>query len=272
MCVNDLVVQGAEPLFFLDYFATADLDQEVAAAVVKGIAEGCKQAGSALIGGETAEMPGLYASGEFDLAGFSVGAIERGKGLPNPDRQIASGDTVIGLASSGVHSNGYSLVRKIVEYTGSDLAAAAPFDASLTLGASLLTPTKIYVRACLEAAKHPALKGFAHITGGGLLENIPRVLPNGLGASLDGTCWTAPPVFGWMRQAGGIDEPEMARTFNCGIGMIAVTAAEDAESLIGVFARAGENARVIGTITESLDSEIELANLDTALGEVSWTD
>ena len=266
MCVNDLVVQGAEPLFFLDYFATGGLDQDVAAAVVTGIAAGCTQAGCALIGGETAEMPGLYASGEFDLAGFSVGAMERGAGLPRADRQIAAGDVVIGLASSGVHSNGYSLVRKIVERAGCDLAAPAPYDATTELGASLLTPTRIYVRACLSAARHDGLKGFAHITGGGLLENIPRMLPDGLGAALDGARWTAPPVFAWLQNAGDVAEMEMARTFNCGIGMVAVAAPDAADALIAIFAEAGEHPYIIGEITASADGEIALDNLGTALG------
>ncbi|MBT3400861.1 MAG: phosphoribosylformylglycinamidine cyclo-ligase [Rhodospirillaceae bacterium] len=266
MCVNDLVVQGAEPLFFLDYFATGGLDPEVAAAVVSGIADGCKQAGCALIGGETAEMPGLYASGEFDLAGFSVGAMERGTAFPRPDRPVEAGDLVIGLASSGVHSNGYSLVRKIVEHAGSNLADPAPFDGEQELGAALLTPTRIYVRACLAAVALPALKGFAHITGGGLLENIPRALPAGLGAALDGTRWTAPPVFDWLRQAGGVDDMEMARTFNCGIGMIALSQADGADDIVNGLNAAGEDARIIGEITSSTDAAVEISDLSAALG------
>jgi len=269
MCVNDLVVQGAEPLFFLDYFATGGLDPEVAAAVVAGIADGCKQAGCALIGGETAEMPGLYASGEFDLAGFSVGAMERGTAFPRPDRPIKTGDVVIGLASSGVHSNGYSLVRKIVERAGCNLSDTAPFDRDQELGAALLTPTRIYVRACLAVAKYPALKGYAHVTGGGLLENIPRALPDGLGASLDGTRWSAPPVFDWLRRAGGVDEMEMARTFNCGIGMVALAAADGAGDIVDALNAAGENARVIGEVTSSADSAIEISDLAAALGETA---
>ncbi len=266
MCVNDLVVQGAEPLFFLDYFATGGLDPEVAAAVVTGITDGCKQAGCALIGGETAEMPGLYASGEFDLAGFSVGAMERGTAFPRPDRPIEAGDLVIGLAASGVHSNGYSLVRKIVDRAGCELTAPAPFDDDQELGAALLTPTRIYVRACLAVADLPALKGFAHITGGGLLENIPRALPKGLGASLDGTRWTAPPVFDWLRQAGDVDEMEMARTFNCGIGMIALAGKDGAEEVVDALHAAGESAQVIGEITSFADGEIEISDLSVALG------
>ena len=266
MCVNDLVVQGAEPLFFLDYFATGGLDPQVAAAVVTGIADGCKQAGCALIGGETAEMPGLYASGEFDLAGFSVGAMERGTAFPRPDRPIEAGDLVIGLAASGVHSNGYSLVRKIVERAGCNLTDPAPFDADQELGAALLTPTRIYVRACLAAAELPALKGYAHITGGGLLENIPRALPDGLGASLDGTGWIAPPVFDWLRRAGDVDEMEMARTFNCGIGMVAMAGKDGAEAVVSALNAAGEDARIIGEITVSVDGEIEISDLPVALG------
>ncbi len=266
MCVNDLVVQGAEPLFFLDYFATGGLDQEVAAAVVSGIAHGCRQADCALIGGETAEMPGLYASGEFDVAGFSVGAMERGTGFPRDDHPISSGDAIIGLASSGLHSNGYSLVRKIVERAGDALSAPAPFDPNTALGTALLTPTRIYVNACLAAAKQNGMKGFAHITGGGLLENIPRVLPTGLSASLDGTRWTAPPVFDWLRRAGGVDDIEMASTFNCGIGMVAIAAADDADAIVEILAGAGEKAAIVGTVTDAAGGAIEVANLDVALG------
>ncbi|MEP4377651.1 MAG: phosphoribosylformylglycinamidine cyclo-ligase [Alphaproteobacteria bacterium] len=266
MCVNDLVVQGAEPLFFLDYFATGGLDPAVATAVVTGIAEGCKAAGCALIGGETAEMPGLYASGEFDLAGFSVGAMERGTAFPRADRPIEAGDLVIGLASSGVHSNGYSLVRKIVERAGAELTAPAPFDAGQELGAALLTPTRIYVRACLAVTGLPALKGFAHITGGGLLENIPRALPDGFGAALDGTSWSAPPVFEWLRQAGGVDDMEMARTFNCGIGMIALAGAAGAGDIVDALNAAGEDARIIGTIVPDADGEIGISEFAAALG------
>jgi phosphoribosylformylglycinamidine cyclo-ligase len=264
MCVNDLVVQGAEPLFFLDYFATGGLDPEVAAAVVTGIADGCKQAGCALIGGETAEMPGLYASGEFDLAGFSVGAMERGTAFPRADRPIEAGDLVIGLASSGVHSNGYSLVRKIVDRAGCKLTDPAPFNAEQELGAALLTPTRIYVRTCLAVTGLPALKGFAHITGGGLLENIPRALPDGLGATLDGTCWAAPPVFEWLRQAGGVDDMEMARTFNCGIGMIALAGSDGAEDIVNALNAAGEQASVIGEIVPNDDGEITISDIDAA--------
>ena len=266
MCVNDLVVQGAEPLFFLDYFATGGLDEDVAAAVVSGIAEGCKQAGCALVGGETAEMPGLYGRGEFDLAGFSVGAMERGEGYPRTDRPIEAGDAVIGLTSNGVHSNGYSLVRKIVERAGCSLSEPAPFDRSTGLGAALLEPTRIYVRACLDATQTVAPKGFAHITGGGLLENIPRVVPKGLGATLDGTRWAAPPVFNWLRHAGGVEDMEMARTFNCGIGMVVIAGAEDAGALVEALNKSGEDARIIGEITASSDGEIELNDLDAALG------
>ena len=266
MCVNDLVVQGAEPLFFLDYFATGGLDTDVATAVVAGISEGCRQAGCALIGGETAEMPGLYARGVFDLAGFSVGAMERGSGFPRADRAIIAGDAIIGLASSGIHSNGYSLVRKIVERGGFDLGDPAPFDPESVLGAALLEPTRIYVSACLAAAGQAGTKGYAHITGGGLLENIPRVLPDGLGAQLDGARWSAPPVFDWLRQTGGVEDMEMARTFNCGIGMVAIVDGAEADAVIRAFAAKGETAQIIGEITASADGEVELQNLDAALG------
>lgn len=265
MCVNDLVVQGAEPLFFLDYFATGGLEPGTAEAVVRGIAEGCKQAGCALIGGETAEMPGLYAPGEFDLAGFSVGAMERGTAFPRSDRPIEAGDAVIGIASSGVHSNGYSLVRKIVERSGADLAEPAPFDSSQTLGTALLTPTRIYVRACLAVTAQPAVKAFAHITGGGLLENIPRVLPAGLGASLDGSAWRAPSVFAWLQDQGDVADAEMARTFNCGTGMAVIVAANGAAAVVDALSGAGEQARVIGRIEPDADQSIEISDLPAAL-------
>ena len=223
MCVNDLIVQGAEPLLFLDYFATGKLDVEAGQAkIVAGIAEGCKQAGCVLAGGETAEMPGMYGAGDYDLAGFAVGAAERERILPRQD--IVAGDIVLGLASSGVHSNGFSLVRKIVAQEKLSFKSPAPFENGRTLGEVLLEPTRIYVRAVLAAAQNRAtLKAMAHITGGGLLENIPRVLPDGLGVKLNAASWTAPPVFKWLAQKGNIDPHEMARTFNCGIGLIVIT-------------------------------------------------
>ncbi|MBN8945054.1 MAG: phosphoribosylformylglycinamidine cyclo-ligase [Rhizobiales bacterium] len=255
MCVNDLVVQGAEPLFFLDYFATGKLSPEAAAQVVKGIALGCKQAGCALIGGETAEMPGLYADGDYDLAGFSVGAAERGTLLPRPD--VASGDVVLGLASSGVHSNGYSLVRKIAEVSGLRWDAPAPFGAEMTLGEALLEPTRIYVKSVLSAHRSTgAIKALAHITGGGFVDNIPRVLPKGLGVAVDLSAVPVPPVFGWLAKVGGLDQAEMVRTFNCGIGMVVVTAPADAERLIAAFAASGETVVTLGQVVVATEEPL----------------
>jgi phosphoribosylformylglycinamidine cyclo-ligase len=230
MCVNDIVVQGAEPLLFLDYFASGKLDEEVASAVVKGIAEACAQSGCALIGGETAEMPGLYATGDFDIAGFAVGAAERGTLLPRPG--LKPGDLVFGLPSSGVHSNGFSLVRRIVARSGLGWDAPAPFDPSRSLGAALLTPTRLYVRPLLQALKRTrGIHALAHITGGGYPDNLPRVLDDGLAVSLDLNAFTPLPVFSWLASAGGIDEAEMLRTFNCGFGMAAfVSAALEGEA------------------------------------------
>ncbi|MBX9590695.1 MAG: phosphoribosylformylglycinamidine cyclo-ligase [Hyphomonadaceae bacterium] len=247
MCVNDLLAQGAEPLFFLDYFATGKLDVEVARAVIAGIAEGCKLAGCALIGGETAEMPGMYAAQDYDLAGFAVGAVERGEVLPR--RDITAGDVVIGLPSSGVHSNGYSLVRRLVEEARLAWHAPAPFDASRTLAEALLAPTRIYVEPVLKAVRETrGVKALAHITGGGLSENLPRVLPEGIAAHVDLDAWRAPTVFGWLKEAGRLDEMEMLRTFNCGIGMVAVVARDAAEAAIEVLAAAGERPIRIGEI------------------------
>jgi phosphoribosylformylglycinamidine cyclo-ligase len=247
MSVNDLVVQGAEPLFFLDYFACGKLDPEVGAAVVAGVADGCRQAGCALIGGETAEMPGLYQPGDYDLAGFAVGAVERDAVLPRPT--IAAGDVVIGLAASGVHSNGYSLVRKVVEKSGLPWDAPAPFDQARSLGEAMLTPTRIYVKSCLAALRETkTIKAFAHITGGGFPDNIPRVLPEGLGVRLDLTRVPVLPVFKWLAATGGIAEPEMLRTFNCGIGLIAVVDAAGADAVMASFARVGETAVRFGQV------------------------
>jgi phosphoribosylformylglycinamidine cyclo-ligase len=249
MCVNDLIVQGAEPLFFLDYYATGALDAAVAEAVVKGIAEGCRQAGCALIGGETAEMPGVYATGDYDLAGFSVGAVERDALLTG--EAVADGDIVLGLASSGLHSNGYSLVRKVVESEGLDYAAPAPFDPDTTLGEALLAPTRIYVRACLAAIRSTGpggVRAMAHITGGGLLENLPRVLPDSLAARIDGDAWERPAVFDWLAEAGNIAPEEMLRTFNCGIGMAVVVAPSQAKAAARALTEAGEQVRTIGRI------------------------
>ena len=245
MCVNDLVVQGAEPLFFLDYFATGKLDPEQGAAIVEGIAEGCRQAGCALIGGETAEMPGMYSHGDYDLAGFAVGAAERGQLLPAGD--IAEGDVILGLASSGVHSNGYSLVRKIVTLSGLGWDAPAPFDGAKSLGEALLTPTKIYVKPLLKAIRETgAIKALAHITGGGFPENIPRVLPKHLAAEIDLAAVKAPAVFSWLAKTGGVEATEMLRTFNCGVGMIAVVPADKADAVVAALSAEGESVFRLG--------------------------
>jgi phosphoribosylformylglycinamidine cyclo-ligase len=245
MCVNDLVVQGAEPLFFLDYFATGKLDPEQGAAIVEGIAEGCRQAGCALIGGETAEMPGMYSHGDYDLAGFAVGAAERGQLLPAGD--IAEGDVILGLASSGVHSNGYSLVRKIVTLSGLAWDAPAPFDGAKSLGEALLTPTKIYVKPLLKAIRETgAIKALAHITGGGFPENIPRVLPKHLAAEIDLNAVKAPAVFSWLAKTGGVEAKEMLRTFNCGVGMIAVVPADKADTVASALSAEGETVFRLG--------------------------
>lgn len=259
MCVNDLIVQGAEPLFFLDYFATGALSVDQAADVVAGIAEGCRLSGCALIGGETAEMPGLYRPGEYDLAGFSVGAVERDSLLPRTEA-IQPGDRILGIASSGIHSNGFSLVRRIVERSGADLAAPAPYDPDITLGESLLTPTRIYVKNLLAAIRLGGITALAHITGGGLTENIPRVLPKDLGVRLDTACWELPPVFGWLMREGGVAPAEMARTFNCGIGMVAVVPAAEAEKLIAFLTYKGEQVYDIGAVTAG--EGVEIAGLD----------
>jgi len=246
MCVNDLICQGAEPLFFLDYFATGRLELDQAEAVIAGIAEGCRQAGASLIGGETAEMPGLYAEGDFDLAGFAVGAMERGTGLP---RAVAAGDVLLGLASSGVHSNGYSLVRKLVERAGLAWSDPAPFTGD-DLGTAFLAPTRIYVRAARSVMAAPGLHAFAHITGGGITENLPRVLPEGLGAEVDLDAWPLPPVFGWLIAGAGLGRDEALRTFNCGIGMIAVVAKAEAEAVAESLRAAGETVFRLGEVTD----------------------
>jgi phosphoribosylformylglycinamidine cyclo-ligase len=248
MCVNDLVVQGAEPLLFLDYYATGKLDPKAGVEIVRGIAEGCRQAGCALIGGETAEMPGMYAGNDYDLAGFAVGAAERGTLLPRAD--LVAGDVVLGLPSSGVHSNGYSLVRRIVALSGLSWEAPAPFAPGETLAEALLTPTRIYVKSLLQALKAaPGIKALAHITGGGFPDNIPRVLPDDLGVSLDLSAIPVPPVFGWLAQAGGVAEREMLRTFNCGIGMIVVAEAAQAEAVMAALTEAGERPVRLGEVT-----------------------
>lgn len=253
MCVNDLVVQGAEPLFFLDYFATGKLDVETARRVVAGIADGCRQAGCALIGGETAEMPGMYQAKDYDLAGFSVGAVERGEILPRPDMKV--GDVLIGLTSSGVHSNGYSLVRKLVERERIAWDAACPFASGCSMAEAMLIPTRIYVRQVLAAIRATggggaagAVKGLSHITGGGLSENIPRVMPSGLAAHVDLASFRAPPVFGWLARAGNLDDAEMLRTFNCGIGMVVIADRSGADAVTAALKAAGETPIVLGEV------------------------
>ncbi|MBA4223941.1 MAG: phosphoribosylformylglycinamidine cyclo-ligase [Methylobacterium sp.] len=248
MCVNDLVVQGAEPLLFLDYYATGKLDPKAGVEIVRGIAEGCRQAGCALIGGETAEMPGMYSGSDYDLAGFAVGAAERGTLLPRAD--VVAGDIVLGLPSSGVHSNGYSLVRRIVALSGLAWDAPAPFASDKTLAEALLEPTRIYVKSLLQALKAaPGIKALAHITGGGFPDNIPRVLPDDLGVAIDLPAISVPPVFGWLAQIGGVAEREMLRTFNCGIGMIVVTEAAQADAVMAALTEAGEKPVRLGEVT-----------------------
>ncbi len=244
MCVNDLICQGAEPLFFLDYFATGKLELDQAARIIEGIARGCEGSGCALIGGETAEMPGMYASGDFDLAGFAVGAMERGQELP---RDIAEGDVLLGLASDGVHSNGYSLVRRIVEMSGLGWADDCPWTEG-SLGAALLTPTRLYVRSILGAMAQGGVKGMAHITGGGVTENLPRVLPEGLAASVDLGAWDLPPVFRWLAETGGMAEAELLKTFNSGLGMIVVADQAEAAKIKAALEGAGETVSEIGHV------------------------
>jgi phosphoribosylformylglycinamidine cyclo-ligase/phosphoribosylamine--glycine ligase/phosphoribosylglycinamide formyltransferase/phosphoribosylformylglycinamidine cyclo-ligase len=249
MCVNDLLAQGAEPLMFLDYFATGKLDVVAATAVVKGIAEGCKQAGAALVGGETAEMPGMYAGGDYDLAGFSIGAVERGAVLPRLNDQKA-GDLLIGIGSDGPHSNGYSLVRRVVERSGLGWTDAAPFAPGQTLGEALMTPTRIYVKSVLPLIKAGLIKGGAHITGGGLIENPPRAIAEGLEPQFDWNAWPLPPVFAWMQEVGGLSDHELRRTFNCGVGFMLIVAAQDAEPVLAALLNAGENAFVCGQLIQ----------------------
>jgi phosphoribosylformylglycinamidine cyclo-ligase len=242
MCANDLIVQGAEPLFFLDYFATGKLDPAVAEAVVASIADGCRQAGCALIGGETAEMPGMYAPGDYDLAGFCVGAVERAEALTG--NRVAPGDGILGLASSGVHSNGFSLVRRIIEKNGWALDRPARFDADRLLGDILLEPTRIYVRSLLPEVRRGRIAALAHITGGGLLENVPRILPEGCHAMIDADAWDLPPVFAFLQAGGAIEPGELARTFNCGIGMVAIVCERDTAIVSTALEEAGE--KVLG--------------------------
>lgn len=256
MCVNDIIVQGAEPLLFLDYFATGKLDVAQGTAIVEGIAEGCRQSGAALIGGETAEMPGMYHGDDYDLAGFCIGAAERGQLLPRPD--VAAGDVLVAMASSGPHSNGYSLIRKIKDISGLEWDAPAPFAPEQSLAEALLTPTRIYVKSLLAAIKAGiGVKAMAHITGGGFVENIPRVLPDTLAAKVDLGAVAVPPVFGWLSKVGGMEETEMLRTFNCGVGMLVAVAADDADALVELLNANGETASIVGQLIERTDQPVQ---------------
>jgi len=260
MCVNDLVVQGAEPLFFLDYFATSKLDVPTAHIVIEGIAKGCAEAGCALIGGETAEMPGLYSPGDYDLAGFTVGAVERGQQMTGAD--IRAGDLVLGVPSSGIHSNGYSLVRRIVEQAGLTYDSPAPFYPARSLADILLTPTRIYVKPLLAALRSGGISGMAHITGGGLTENIPRILPHGVAVHLECTSWPVPPVFSWMAGVGALSPHDMARTFNCGIGMVVIVQQDHVQRCLNVLKDQGETPHIIGRVIESDTDSIILDHID----------
>ena len=261
MCVNDLIVQGAEPLFFLDYLATGNLDLGTAIEVVDGIAEGCRQARCALIGGETAEMPGMYVRGSYDLAGFAVGAVERASLLPRTD--IQPHDLIVGLASNGLHSNGFSLVRVIIKNAGVKLDGIAPFGERQTFAEILLLPTRIYVNSCLSTINNFNIKALAHITGGGLIENIPRVLPDGLGANIFTNSWSLPPIFMWLAKTGNIEPLEMARTFNCGVGMILIVTPDEVDNILAHLTECGEVAKIIGQVTEKSEGEprVEMHNL-----------
>jgi len=250
MCVNDLLAQGAEPLMFLDYYATGKLDVEAAASVVAGIAEGCRRAGCALVGGETAEMPGMYAEGDYDMAGFCVGAVDRDKVLPRLGDQ-KEGDILVGLGSSGPHSNGYSLIRRIVERSGLAWDAAAPFAQGKSLAEALLEPTRIYIKTVLPHLKAGRVKGLAHITGGGLVENPPRAIADGLVAKFDWNAWAPPPVFQWLQETGGVAEAEMRRTFNCGLGLVLVVDPHDLPDVLEGLVRAEEDAFVVGELAKA---------------------
>ncbi|MFT4027070.1 MAG: phosphoribosylformylglycinamidine cyclo-ligase [Novosphingobium sp.] len=269
MCVNDLIVQGAEPLFFLDYFATGKLDNGVAERVVAGIAEGCRQAGCALIGGETAEMPGMYAAGDYDLAGFCVGAVERGEQLTGD--KVAAGDLLLGLASSGVHSNGYSLVRRLAADKGWKLDRPALFDADKLLIDHLIAPTRIYVKSLLPVIRSGKVRALAHITGGGLLENVPRVLPEGLHARIDADAWDQPRLMAFLQAQGNIEPEEMARTFNCGIGMILAVAAEDVAGVTADLAAAGETVFAVGAIEDGPRGCTVSGGAETWSARAAWT-
>jgi len=269
MCANDLVVQGAEPLFFLDYYATGKLDNLVAAAVVASIAEGCRQAGCALIGGETAEMPGMYRAGDYDLAGFCVGAVDRAKVLTGT--RVAHGDVILGLASSGVHSNGFSLVRRLIEVNGWKLDRPALFDQERLLGDVLLEPTRIYVKSLLPLVREGKIGALAHITGGGLLENIPRVLPQGAHAVVDADSWPLPRLFAFLQGGGAIEPGELARTFNCGIGMVAIVAEKDATEVTERLEAAGETVHRIGHIEPGESGCTVVGGSGTWSGRENWS-
>jgi phosphoribosylformylglycinamidine cyclo-ligase len=265
MCVNDLLVQGAEPLFFLDYFASGELDVATGLDVVAGISEGCRQADCALLGGETAEMPGFYKAGDYDLAGFAVGAMERRAGL-DPE-EVRDGDVVLGLTSNGVHANGFSLVRQVIADLGLQLSDPAPFDPDHTLGAALLAPTRIYVQSLRPLIAERRIRALAHITGGGLVENIPRVLPEGMGVQLDAAQWPLPPVFKWLAEQGDIAVPEMLRTFNCGIGMVAICSVRVADAVADQLREAGQQTYRIGTVRmldDDDDERVRVANAEAA--------
>lgn len=253
MCVNDLIVQGAEPLFFLDYFATGVLSVEAGRAIIEGIAEGCRQSNTALIGGETAEMPGMYRQGDYDLAGFCVGAVERDNILTGAD--VSEGNILLGLASSGIHSNGFSLVRRLVEDSGLGYNDPCPFDGTQEFGTALLAPTKIYVKSTLAALKEGHIKAISHITGGGFVENIPRILPEGVSAHVDASRWTLPPVFDWLRKAGNLEPLEMAKTFNCGIGLVIIVSAAGAEETRKIFEQMGETVYSLGQVVKRSKNE-----------------
>ena len=269
MCANDLVVQGAEPLFFLDYFATGRLQPDVAERVIASIAEGCRIAGCALIGGETAEMPGMYAAGDYDLAGFCVGAVERGAALTG--ERVTAGDLILGLASSGVHSNGFSLVRRLAADKGWKLDRPALFDRDRLLVDALLEPTRIYVKSLLPAVRAGRIAALAHITGGGLLENVPRVLPRGLHARLDAAAWPQSPLMAFLQAQGNIEPGEMARTFNCGIGMVAIVAPADADEAERMLGEAGESVVRIGEVVEGKRGCTVFGAAETWFGRNAWS-
>ncbi len=269
MCVNDLVVQGAEPLFFLDYYATGKLDKEAATRVVASIAEGCRIAGCALIGGETAEMPGMYSGGDYDLAGFCVGAVDRAKALTGSS--VQPGDVLLGLASSGVHSNGFSLVRKLIDKNGWKLDRPALFDHDVLLGEALLEPTRIYVKSLLPIVRDGRIQALAHITGGGLLENIPRILPEGAHATVDADAWPLPRLFAFLQAGGAIEPGELARTFNCGIGMVTVVRESDAASITADLEAAGETVFRIGTVEAGEKGCTVKGSADTWSARDTWS-